>query len=407
MPRRRVISSTRYYMLWDCSSCGTKGINANTCQECPFCGSPHERRDANEREYRSSTPVGPNYKKRGADIVCSSCGSENRIADNCSNCGDRLRPENAKHVIHALKDFDPDWRTRQVLVDEHGEIPPSTTSHPDSTTQPTSTPSRHGWHEKSSAPQKPMPIPRQSRSRLPPISLGVAVVATILVIGGILYSKYASFSHTTVVAEKAHWSYTLPLEEYGPVEHDYTTESSLWQPPTDAYDISSRDVVVRTEDAYEDVYVSHTCTRTIDDSYTDTDGTWVSQTVAEDYDCSGYESRKTGERDIYGTEWEYTIDEWSPVAPLTASANDHAPRFPIFTPTETLRASGSAVEEYDITFRYETEGGSDTDNRGFNRTVWQEIEIGESYDAIIDGFGTVRAIRGIDPNYTELAEKAN
>lgn len=418
---RRVLSQVRRYMLWDCSSCGTKGINAHSAKQCPQCGSPKELDDIHEKEYRSRTLVNKNYKHRGADISCQSCGSENKKRFSCRNCGQELDPKFAKQVARFNGRTDADWRTKRVQVETHGYVEDATETPWDTTDS----------HVEPVVLQEPKPVPPMRPSaktrvreaqektvrvakdpkvnRNPLVWITVAAVLTLLaIVGGWLYHKANSFFETTATPVQAAWSYSLPQEDYAARYREHIVEDGQWwSPPGDAFKVDSEHIFIRHEPIYEDVWITNTCSRTGTDSYTDTDGTWVTTTYQEDYDCSGYESQHVRDESIYGTQWEYYVMRWESIVPLTASNTDQNPVFPVFVPTDTLRASGPAVEQYSITFSYNTSRGNESEVvRYFDRSVWADVRLHEPLPAIINGLGSLEAISGLDAEYEQLRSEA-
>jgi|GEM_PF-2804293 len=414
---RRILKEVRRYMLWNCSSCGTRGINANTAKQCPQCGNPKELDDHQEDEYRSSTLVNKNYKHRGADIHCPSCGSDNEKRFSCRNCGKSLDKKFEKQVARFTSKTDSGWRDKHVQVEQQGYLEGAT-----------ETP----WNETDSYDepvvlQEPAPIPpirpsprtrvREVRektvravkdpkvNRNPLVWIVIAVILTLVALGGgWFYHKANSFFETTATPTQAKWSYSLPREDYAARFREHIAEDGdWWSPPGDSFNVDSDRVFVRDEPIYENVWVNQTCSRTGTDSYTDTDGTWVTVTYQEDYDCSGYESQHVRDEPIYGTQWEYYVMRWESIAPLTASSTDQSPVFPVFVPTETLRASGSAVERYSISFLYTTKRGNKTmTTRHLDRTTWKNVQLHETLPAIVNGLGSLVAIEGLDSEYETL-----
>jgi hypothetical protein len=76
-----------FEMLWDCSSCGSKGLLGRSHRHCPNCGAPQ---DPAERYF---PPAGQDiraaaYRYEGADRICGACTTPNGgLAKCCKNCG--------------------------------------------------------------------------------------------------------------------------------------------------------------------------------------------------------------------------------------------------------------------------------------------------------------------------------
>jgi len=411
------LKKIRYYMLWDCSSCDTKGYNANTCKQCAQCGSPKELDDHLEQEYRSSTKVNENYRHSGADISCQSCSTENKKRFSCRNCGDALDAKFAKQVAKFPTKSDGDWRKHSVQANASGYIagtvdtpwqdscevpaPPAAPLRPSVRTRV------RGAEQKmvrAAVSLKEPEVRRNPRTWF--IIAGIGILLAVTVMGALwAYNKYSTITAAEASISGVSWSYSLPLEDYAPRDKQYVTENSWWEPPEEAININDRRVVVRTEDIIKDVWVTSTCQRTEDNSYNDTDGTWVRLIEQVDYDCSGYQPQKTGENDIWGTRWTYQLYEWERTTPLTAGNATYDVVFPTFQTTDTLRASGSPVTRFSIEFSYTLDGENKTDERIVPQDVWEATSFNQTFAAVVDGFGTLRAISGIDPDYEVLVEQ--
>jgi hypothetical protein len=76
-----------FEMLWDCSSCGTRGLLGKTMRACPNCGAPQDptkRYFPPEGQYTAVL----NTAYDGADWACGSCTTPNGAkASFCKNCG--------------------------------------------------------------------------------------------------------------------------------------------------------------------------------------------------------------------------------------------------------------------------------------------------------------------------------
>ncbi len=416
---RKIIREKRYYMLWDCSSCGTKGINANTCKQCPQCGNPKED---TEQEYRSSTLVDQNYEHTGADITCQQCGSENKHRFSCHNCGAPLDPRFEKQVKKFTFRTNQEWREAKVQVDSDGYLEtatgtPWTENEPVSLEEPkepafesvggVNQAARHGWAKTKNPSLRPVEATTRGVNKL---WFGIITIAVMLslAIGGYVYHQLHSLSLTEATAESVSWTYSLPLEDYAARSHSYETESSFWRPPGDAFSVSSYDVIVRYEPIYDQVWVPQTCTRTEDDSYIDTDGTWVSRTSQVTYDCSGYETQQVGQDPIHGTHWDWQQMEWARTNPLTAQGDSKVVVFPEFTPNPTLRQAGEPQTTFNITFSYfNNKGKNMVATRSYPRYVWETVNLKESYQSIMDGFNNLRAVESLDSDFSEMAKGLN
>jgi hypothetical protein len=406
---RRTIKKVRRRLLWDCSSCNTVGIGAHSCKQCPHCGSPKELDDHREAEYRSASLVNKNYKHKGADISCQSCGTENKKRFSCRNCGDALDSTFAKQVKHFPLKSDSEWRDKKVQVTPEGYVSGAT-----------DTP----WNAGSSAtvPEPPKPLKPSIRTRARGTTQKVVRATASLkqpevrrnpktwcIICGVIFAvlvvilialwahkKYTTITESSATVSEVQWTYSLPLEDLDWRDKVHKTSSDTWRPPASAINKQDKPAVVDTELVTTQVWVEKTCTTTEDNSYNDDDGTWVELITEVDYDCSGNED-KTVSVDIWGTRWEYQMYEWEQTVPLTASGKTHDVRFPVFIPTNTLRASGEAITSFSLLFQYEDQNKAiKTDTRRVLRNRWKHIKVDDSFPALVDGFGTLRAIKNFD-----------
>jgi len=136
------------------------------------------------------------------------------------------------------------------------------------------------------------------------------------------------------------------------------------------------------------------------------------------YDCPYDKIVKIGEREIWGTKYQYTVNRWESTTPLTASGWNQNPKFPSFsTPAVCLSAKPkhgcqrialdmvddpvSPVTVFQIHFVYLLDGQNEI-KHDLSREVWSGINVGQEYEAVINGFGNIRAIQGIDAEYEEL-----
>lgn len=155
---------------------------------------------------------------------------------------------------------------------------------------------------------------------------GVAVLATGIVIW--IVSQLNAVVPATLTADRAYWSYHLSLEDYQPRSRTMTVEDGSFQsPPADAYGVTNTRIFLRTEPIYETRTVPRTCTGTT--SQSNGDGSWTEITYS--YDCSYTEQVQIGTNDIWGTQYNYTVDRWESITPLTRDSWDQEPDFPTFS----------------------------------------------------------------------------
>ncbi len=89
----RIVKQETFHEAWDCNSCGTEGLSAYNCKQCPTCGGPFDK----EAVYQTDTPI-QNYKFKGHDINCAHCGTRNEKRFSCINCGASLTDGDDKMV---------------------------------------------------------------------------------------------------------------------------------------------------------------------------------------------------------------------------------------------------------------------------------------------------------------------
>ncbi len=78
-------------MLWDCSSCGTKGLLGRSHRHCPHCGAPQDQTTRYFPPEGTDIRVTAAYSYEGVDKVCPACTTPNGgAADFCKNCGSPL-----------------------------------------------------------------------------------------------------------------------------------------------------------------------------------------------------------------------------------------------------------------------------------------------------------------------------
>ena len=420
----RTIRKVRRYKVWDCSSCGRKGYNSKKCHQCVGCGNS---KDASDNEERSVTEVDANYQHTGADVTCQHCGTENVARFSCKTCGAALDKKFENIVKQFPSTSDLSWRERHVQADAEGFVPEATETpwndgstpvvleepvpEPEPEVVPVAKPLReevttkHLRDLERSLRRETPNEPRTKDSTVFGWALIVVALLVLAVIATNLYKRYNAINTSVATVVSVSWSYTLPLEDYAPRDHSYSTGDFAWHPPGNAFDEKSEPVIVDHEDIYDDVWVEKTCTKPLDLSYDDTDGTWVELIVEVDYDCSGNEWRKIGERPIYGLSWTWQELEWATTTPLTKKGDSYQVEYPPFTATADLRPSGDPITTFAINVTYvDDDGERHTTTRAYPRIVWEGTSIGAVYDAAVDGFNRLRAIKGLDPQYEELTK---
>ena len=80
-----------FEMLWDCSSCGTRGLLGISHRHCPHCGAPQDQSTRYFPPEGHDTLVTGAWVYQGVDKVCPGCTTPNGgAADFCKNCGTPL-----------------------------------------------------------------------------------------------------------------------------------------------------------------------------------------------------------------------------------------------------------------------------------------------------------------------------
>ena len=100
-----VIREETYHEAWDCSACGTEGLSAYDCKQCPKCGAPLDE----EGVYRTRRRV-DNYNFKGHDAICAHCETRNEKRFSCRNCGASLTDGDDKMVESFTYRSDADFK---------------------------------------------------------------------------------------------------------------------------------------------------------------------------------------------------------------------------------------------------------------------------------------------------------
>ncbi|MGR3504184.1 hypothetical protein [Pseudaestuariivita sp.] len=246
--------------------------------------------------------------------------------------------------------------------------------------------------------------------------VGGAVLIGFGVVAAYGYAtKSAELVPAQLLAMTATWSFHQPREVYALHEETMQArEGSLREPPEGAFDVTSKQVIHRTDPVYETRRVAKTCTR--NELVTDADGLQYGTPVT--YDCSHDVQVQVGETHVYRTQYDYKIMRWDALPPLEEDGLRERPMPRIAAgklcsdsgPVAGCeRTSGDPTITYAISFR--TFGTADGEAaRAVEHTLpyddWRKITTGQTYDAILNGHGKVRAIKGLNDTYAELAVKA-
>lgn len=363
--------------LWDCPSCGTKGISAFKQKKCPQCG---YSKTAQEEEYlgqpltkAEDLAVAGKFK----DWTCSSCGSVNKgKAKTCENCGNPKESDDHVNTVidygasapHSADEAHHRSHPRPVIADVDIDAP-----------APSSYRSSRSVAY-SDTPQKTILGLRPDQVKIGGISLAVLAVI-VLVLFGIFHTRTLK---GTVSAFS--WSRDIPIETYKDVRH--THESSH---PGDAYNVRSYQES-RQVPVYRTKVTHHpkTCTTTKNNG----DGTSTQST----YDCSYDTSEQV--IDHYDTVWDtyydYDRNEWVYERTEHAGANDHNPHWPEFNlnlkgqTALGAERQGTPSEEYKVVFTTYDKDEKRTDyTYTTNLAEWQSYEMEGSYPLEINSFGSI------------------
>lgn len=380
-----LIKEETFHEAWDCTQCGTEGLSAFNCKQCPTCGAPLDE----EVVYRTNQKV-ENYQFKGHDIICAHCQTRNKKRFSCRNCGASLTDEDDARVKSFF--YQPGETTNRAPT------PPPATS-------PLRTAKPAVQYVSQSLNLEDTRVDRQWWY------FGMVLAVLIIGIAYWIFSRFNAVEPVTLIADRAHWSYHLALEDFQRRQKTLTVESgSFSTPPTDAKIISKIRVHLRSEAIYETRRVSKTCQRT--SSKSNGDGTWTQSTHS--YDCSYNERVQTGTKEIYGTRFDYMVDRWEAIAPITKEGWGQTPVFPTFTAKAEclstnpsygcIRAPNAPQLTFSIYFSYPKEGEVERQEvkRSVGRSVWEGFKIGHEYPAVLNGFGSIRAIQGLDDEYQTL-----
>ncbi len=376
------VKTETFHEAWDCSGCGIVGLSAYNCKQCPSCGAPLDE----EGVYRTQEPV-DNYQFKGRDIICAHCETRNEKRFSCRNCGASLTDDDDEQVKAFVYKSNSDGQPISKRVQSRSTRTRRTNNTNALGTTNVKNDSRRWW-----------------------LIAGCCAVFAILCIAWVVIQARAVIP-VTLTADRAHWSYHLSLEDYQPRQKTLTVEEGTFgSPPTDAYNVTSNRVFIRFEPVYVWKTIPKTCTST--SSRSNGDGTW-SQTTTR-YDCSYRDKVKVGDDDIWGTRYEYTVDRWEAIPPLTKEGWDQKPRFPTFTtPSHCLSSQPThgcvrAVSEpktiFTIHFFYYDEEEREDVSTVMSRDIWESIRLGSDYPALVNGFGNIQAVKGIHPEYESLRE---
>lgn len=255
-------------MLWDCTSCGTKGLLGRSHRHCPHCGAPQDQTTRYFPPEGTDIRVTAAYSYEGVDKVCPGCTTPNGgAAAFCKNCGSPLDGTPAT------------VRERAGII---GGSPPLTPPTPQPTAQPTA-----------------------PRSRTTKLLMAAAVVVVLAIIVSLVWKRDVQvrvMGHT--------WTRTIGIERYEPrAESEWC--SSM---PGDAYSVR-RSREVRSQRQIKD---GETCTTSRESRG---DGSYVNKETC---------SPKYRSEPVYDDKCHYTVNRWHEVRSVNAAGASVAdgPRWP-------------------------------------------------------------------------------
>jgi hypothetical protein len=387
--RMTIIKVETFHEAWDCGNCGTKGLSAFNCKQCPTCGAPLDT----EPVYKTDRSV-ENYEFKGHDINCAHCDTRNEKRFSCRNCGASLTDGDDKMVSA--------FTYKKVEARPIPSTPRAASSTPSMMQFADEFPRREA--KTYSRPVQP-----------PPAEEGINWFKYLAIFGGIIViaivwwmiQQFQAVKPAVIIVDKLHWSFKLPLEDFQARNETFVTEDGK-KPPLNAYEITSRQVHIRNEPVYKDKRVAKTCTKTDDKS--NGDGTW--SRVTSSYDCSYTERVQVDTKAIWGKRYDFKVNRWGAISPLTREGWSHQTTFPTFTPKPEclgnrpyigcVRASSGPQVVYTIHFIHQDGEEKKVLTRTMERTAWEKFYPRTETEVILNGFGAIRSIKGVDPDYLEL-----
>lgn len=418
-----------FQMLWDCPSCGSKGLLGVDHRHCPNCGAVQEE---NLRYFPSPNQrVATIRRNQGPDVECSFCGTPCGGADNCCmNCGAPLKGTKQVHVRPSIPeargetgaDAQRDWdkrldKVRRDLQEFHSKearkareavrVEDLERAREDERRREEA---RHRAHAPS-----PPPPPRNppldyselassgfsySRSDSTP-----GIVAAILIVSVILgMILLMTCRHEVEVTVEGHtWGRSIQVEKYTKI-HDRDWRNDL---PSDA-DIDSCNSEIHHYDQIPDgedcTWVPESCSETpgsCSESCKNVDNGDGSFSVDCTRTCTdpvrtctpGYNDCHTIYRDepVWRDKCDYTVYRWKRSHILPTSGHDTNP----FWSTKEINTcshiqvgcerKGSQDGEYSVTFRFD--GKSETCE--YPQDFWSKLQKGKTYKASSNAFSSL------------------
>lgn len=332
--------------LWDCASCGNKGI-LGRYRACPACNTP--RADdvqfylpLDSREITSFVQISD--AGAGADWYCTHCGSGNAAtATNCKRCGaDR---DNASQ--HKTTTYTPE------------NIP----------------------HSAQDTEVKPLPVPPKKNKK------GKIIIGGLTLSTGLGVYISLTPSHIPVTVSGFAWERSVVVEEYR------TLRKTAWEIPEggrivskaralhhyesilDHYEQRSRQVC---ENVQTGVSTYNCGSRDLGNGY------------FQDQTCSKPEYRQVCHNESYrepvyrqepryATKYTFDIEAWVPVSQPTIQRQDHDPLWPKVKLGDKQRTV-NPEEKYSVDL-HDKDGKSYTYSSNFD--LWKSLQTGQKFTATV------------------------
>ena len=362
MARRRIEG------YWTCSYCGTKGIGGLT-KTCPNCGHPQSKGlkfelDSGSKKYLEPE-IAENYGK-GADWVCSYCGSYNRYNDeSCKNCGAEKVEAEGDYFGNSITEQSSSPCNKEESGDDFYQ-------HNNDTVQNTNY--NNYDVDKSSSNTKLSFMRNISLKAVLGILGGTTAIIAIIML---LISIFTPKMYDVELSNKS-WDRIITIQELrtfdendwdvpaGGRVYDERQEIRDYDHVIDHYDIEEHQVPRKEIDHYDYKY------------YDNGDGTFDEEEIpvyTTVYDIEYEEVPVYVDVPIYDTKYYYKIDKWCYNRTESSSGETDDPYWPEFNLSAKERESGRN-ETYTIYFETKEKK---TYSKNVSYDEWKEFNLGEKY----------------------------
>lgn len=343
-----------YVALWDCASCGAKGISGLK-KTCPTCDSPKEDRH-NEIYY---TDKKKGKKLSNEEMNQAGISAEHNSDHDCRYCGATLKPTTETCPICGGK------------VEDAAEVPADLVD------------TAAGTAKKKSEPGKKQGI-------TPLLMIGGVIVVLIAACG--LISMLLGDKTQKSTVDSVSWRRTVSEEAYKYVEKEG------WELPDDAdlvdeerkqkgtekvisgYKDEEKCTTERVQDGYEEVCEVEDVT--YDDGTTESVETCTNEPVYKEVEeCKTEKVPVYEDKKVYAMWYTYEIWDWVEVNSETETGDDYEPEWPTIDVADDNR-EGDKVEEYTITFEDADGNKYEYTTESFNE--FEEYTEGSSWEIEID-----------------------